>query len=131
MEYWCGSSSNGLTERWDNLDKDPSRVRLCGTQRKTTLALAPQAWPELIVTYTRDSFRSSFEPIGVAPQRYLMDSVEAALSYVKAEWHARLFSAYSINRDQLHAGGDMVGLSYGASGSYRPTDRLTVVPATA
>ncbi|MGH7230535.1 MAG: hypothetical protein ACREJU_04155 [Nitrospiraceae bacterium] len=115
-----------LTERWDNIGKDPRRPRVFGRQKRTTLAIAPPAWPELIITYARDSFWSSLEPIGVAPQRNLMDTVEAALSYDKSKWDARLFSIYSVNHDRLRLDGKSVGLTHAISGSYRPTERITI-----
>ncbi|HJU05633.1 MAG TPA: hypothetical protein VJ692_10825 [Nitrospiraceae bacterium] len=118
-----------VTERWNNLDRDPRRPRVSGTQNKTTLAIAFPAWPELSVSYARDSLWSSLEPIGVAAQRNLMNSVEAAVSFVKMKWTARLLSTYSVNIDQLREDGETVGLMHALSGSYRPTERITIAPS--
>jgi hypothetical protein len=117
-----------LTERWDNIDKDPHRIRLTGAQGKTTMAIAPPRWPELMISYARDASWSSLEPSGVAPQRHLIDTVEAALSYVKPTWTARLLSAYAFDSDQLRVTGETVGLTHAISGFYRTTNRLTIAP---
>jgi hypothetical protein len=118
-----------LTERWNNVDRDPRRPRVSGTQNKTTLAIAGPAWPELSISYARDSLWSSLEPIGVAAQRNLMDTVEAALAFAKAKWTARLLSAYSVNNDLLRGDGETVGLMHALTGSYRPSDRITIAPS--
>jgi hypothetical protein len=118
-----------LTERWNNIDKDPRRARLVGTQEKAILAIAPPAWPELTFSYARDFSSSSFEPAGVALQRTLIDTVEAALSYARARWNARLLSVYSLNTDLLRTDGRTVGLSHSLSGSYRPTQYVTIAPS--
>jgi hypothetical protein len=116
-----------LTEHWDNVDKDPRRPRISGTQEKATLAIASQAWPEMTITYARNSAWSSFEPIGVEPQRNLTDSVEAALSYARPKWQARLFSIYSVSSDRLRVEGETIGITHAVSGSYR-ANHVTIAP---
>ncbi len=117
-----------LTEHWDNVDKDPRRPRISGTQERATLAVAPRAWPEMTVTYARNSSWSSLEPVGVSPQRNLTDSVEAALSYARPKWQARLFSIYSVNSDRLRIDGETIGITHAVSGSFQTSNRVTIAP---
>ena len=86
-----------LTERWNNIEKDPRRPRVMGTQGKTTMLVTMPAWPELMISYARDSSWSPSDLSGVPPQRNFTETVEAALFYAKPTWNARLLSAYSLS----------------------------------
>jgi hypothetical protein len=116
-------------ENWTNLERDPGRPRLTGTRQTASLALAPPSWPEFNLSYARSSSASSFEPTGVAPQRTITDTLEAAVAYVKQRWKARLFTAYSFNNDLLQNNGDSIAMTHGFSTSYLATDHVTIAPS--
>lgn len=118
-----------MTERWNNITKDPRRPRITGMQESASLVIAPISWPEVSLSYARDSSSSALEPTGVLPQRSLSDTLEAALLYKRPRWEARFLSSYSLNSDRLRPNEKTIGLTYAISGLYRPTDTLTIVPS--
>lgn len=117
------------TETWNNLVKDPLFARLNQLQERVVLTLAPTAWPELSLAYSRGALASSFEPVGTAPLRTQAESLEGALAYTRPGWSARWSSSYSSDRDRLHPGIQTIGLSHSLSGSYRPNPALTLAPS--
>lgn len=117
------------TETWRNLVKDPLLARLNQIQERVALTLAPAAWPEFSLAYSRGALASSLEPVGTAPLRTQMESFEGALAYTRPSWSARWSSTYSSDRDRLHPGIQTVGLLHSLSGSYRPTAAITLAPA--
>ncbi len=67
--------------------------------------------------------------MGVVPQRKAIETLEAALSSAQSSWSAKVASTYSLNRDALHPGVDMVGMAHTFSGSYRLVNGLTITPS--
>lgn len=118
-----------VSERWNNLAKDPRRPRITGVQERASLVLAPRSWPEISLSYGHSSSISSLEPVGILPQRNFVDTLEAALFYRRPRWEARFFSSYWFSSDQLHANQRTTGLAHAVSGLYRLTDALTVTPS--
>jgi hypothetical protein len=118
-----------LSESWNNLDKDPRRSRLSQSHQRLTLMLAPPSWPELTLAYARGASASSSEPNGTAVQRGESETVEAGVSYAAGAWSTRLSSGYLVTGDLLRPGTETIGQSYSWTGSYRPTQTLSITSA--
>jgi hypothetical protein len=112
------------TAQWDKADRDPS-----WSQGKTTLAIAPPAWPEFSLSYGRHALSSAFEPSSVAAPRSVTDSVEATLAYSRTAWDARLSTIYSMQHDLLWKSGESVGVTYAIHATYRAADHVTIAPS--
>ena len=120
---------SSMTETHDNLDKEPDRSRVMHTQERMAVTVAPPAWAEVGLSYTRSFTSSSLDPLGVSPQRTRLDTLEGTVTYPRSTWQARFSSTYSLNRDWLIPGGETVGLAHALSASYSPTKALNVSPS--
>lgn len=119
---------SSLVKSHNNVDEDSRQLRLTQFLGKTSLTFAPPSWPEIGISYLRGSSSSSLEPIGVMPQRTVLDSVDASLSYRRPTWNAKVSSTFYSNIDLLRQSGETVGLAHAVSGSYRLTKSLTLNP---
>jgi hypothetical protein len=118
-----------VTQRWDNINGDPTRARNTLLEQRTALSLAPTPQlPTVTLVYARGSSATSAEPLGMAPSRNLNDMVEAALSVKRPQWDARLFSNYTLVTDRI-GDADSRGTTHGIQGTYRPSDELTIAPS--
>lgn len=133
-ELW-GEAQWGITkfrsvvgEMWNNVDLDPSFARTEQRYSRIGLALAKPSWPELSVTYARNSSVATIVPTGLLPERNHSNSIEGALAYSGLNWNARLASSYIIVADELRAGAETVALAQSISGLYRPINTLTIMP---
>ncbi|HEX2055976.1 MAG TPA: hypothetical protein VHF07_05755 [Nitrospiraceae bacterium] len=133
-ELW-GEAQWGITkfrsvvgEMWNNVDLDPSLFRTEQRYSRIGVALAQPSWPELSVTYARNSSAATIVPTGLLPERSRSNSIEGALAYSGLNWNARLASSYIVVSDELRAGAQTVALAQTISGLYRPINTLTIMP---
>jgi hypothetical protein len=113
---------------WNNVDLDPSLSRTEQRYSRLGLALAKPSWPELSVTYARNSSVATIVPTGLLPERSRSNSIEGALAYSGLNWNARLASSYIVLNDDLRAGAESIALAQTISGLYRPINTLTIMP---
>jgi hypothetical protein len=133
-ELW-GEAQWGITkfrsvvgEMWNNVDLDPSQLRIEQRYSRFGLALAKPSWPEFSLTYARSSSTSTILPAGFLPEHTRRSSIEGALAYNGLNWNARLASSYIVAADDLRAGTDNVALAQTLTGLYRPFATLTITP---
>jgi hypothetical protein len=115
-------------ERWDNINRDPSRPRITALEERASLSLVPVNWPQVMISYVHGTSTSSLEPAGTAPIRNLSDALEAAVSLARGRWDARLFTNYALVTDRQVMNGS-IGVTHGMQATYRPTARLSLTPA--
>src|SRR5215510_14528995 len=63
---------------WNNVDGETTRPRLMQTYGRMGLTLTKPLWPELTVTYSRNSLNSALESLGIIPQRIQSHTLEGA-----------------------------------------------------
>ena len=133
-EMWGEWKGNGITLRsavgqlWNNVAEDPTRPRLNQTFGRMSVGLARPSWPELSLTYARNSFSTMFEPLGIAPQRTQSHTLEGAMAYQSLRWNVRLSSSYALTSDLLRAGAESNVRMQLLSASFRPLNTFTISP---
>jgi len=115
-------------QQWNNVAGDSARSRIEQTYGRVGLGWSKPAWPSLTLTYARNSLSSTFNPIGIAPQRNHNHTLEAALAYNSARWNATLASSYIIGNDLLHNGAENHTKMQLLTASFHPLNTLTIAP---
>ncbi|MDF0674037.1 MAG: hypothetical protein P0120_06810 [Nitrospira sp.] len=136
-EIWSEWKTGWITFRhavgqtWNNVEGEVTRSRLGQTYGRVGLFLSKPLWPELSVTYSRNSLNSLFEPIGVAPQRSSNHTIEGAVTLQRPGWDIRVASSYILASDLLRsdAGSNIRAQSF--SVILRPISQLTITPVLA
>lgn len=119
---------NAVGQTWNNVEGELTRSRLEQTYGRAGLLLAKPLWPELSVTYVRNSLNSVFDPIGVAPQRSSNHGFEGAVSIHRATWDLRVASSYILASDLLSGDADSTIKAQTLSAALRPFNRLMITP---
>jgi len=133
-EIWGEWKANGITLRsavgqlWNNVAEDPTRPRLTQTFGRMSVGLARPSWPELNLTYARNSFSTMLEPLGIAPQRTQSHTLEGAVAYQSLRWNVRLSSSYALTSDLLRGGAESNVRMQLLSASFRPLNTFTISP---
>jgi hypothetical protein len=133
-EMWGEWKTNEVTLRsvvgqlWTNVAEDTARPRLVHTYGRMSAALAKPSWPELHLTYARNSFASMLEPIGVAPQHTQSHTLEGAVAYQSLRWNVRLTSSYALSSDLLRGGAESHVRMQLVSASFRPINTFSISP---
>jgi len=133
-EMWGEWKPGWLTFRsavgqlWNNLAEDTARPRLVQTYGRMSVALQKPSWPELSLTYARNSFESMLEPLGIAPQRTQSHTLEGAVAYQSLRWNVRVSSSYSLNSDLLRGGAESNVRMQLLTATFRPLNTLTISP---
>jgi len=119
---------SAIGEQWNNVAGDSTRARLEQTYQRVGLAWKRPTWPELTLTYARNSLISALEPLGVAPQRNQNHTLESALAYSGTGWNARLALSYILGSDLLRGGAGTTVRMQSLTTSFRPSNTLTISP---
>lgn len=133
-EMWGEWKANGVTFRsavgqlWNNVAEDTARPRLMQTYGRMTVGIAKPSWPELTLTYARNSFATLLEPLGVAPQRTQSHTLEGAVAYQSLRWNVRLSSSYSLTSDLLRSGAQSNVRMQLLTATFRPVNTLAISP---
>ena len=136
-EIWGEWKTSSVTIRsaigqlWNNVAGETTRPRLEQTYGRMGLALTRQSWPELSLTYARNSLSSACEPLGIVPQRTLSHTLEGAVAYQSLRWNIRLASSYALTSDRLHSGAESNVRLQLLSASFRPLNTVTIAPMLA
>ncbi len=130
-EWKSGSTTlrSAIGEQWNNVAGDSTRSRLGQTYGRVGLAWKRPTWPEVTLTYARNSLSSALEPLGIIPQRSHAHSLESALAYNGMGWNARLASSYILGSDLLRGGAETTVRMQMLTATFRPLNTLTISPA--
>lgn len=120
---------NSVGQTWNNIEGESTRSRLEHTYGRVGLLLTKPSWPELSVTYARNSLNSVFDPIGVTPQRSSHHTIEGAISIHRPSWDLRLASSYILASDLLDGGAGSNIKAQALSAVVRPINQLIIIPA--
>ena len=133
-EMWGEWRANWVTLRsvvgqwWNNVAEDRSRPRQVQTYGRMSMGFRRASWPELSLTYGRNSFSSALEPAGILPQRTQSHTLEGAVAYQSLRWNVRLSSTYALANDLLHGGTESNVRMQLLSASFRPLNTVTISP---
>ena len=119
---------SSIGQQWDNVTKDSTRSRLEQAYGRVGFAWNRPTWPEITLTYAHNSLNSSFEPLGVAPQRSHSHTLESTLAYTGISWNARLASSYILGRDLLRGESEYTVRMQMFTANFRPLNTLTITP---
>jgi hypothetical protein len=122
---------NAVGQTWNNVEGEAIRSRLEQTYGRVGLFLSRPLWPELSVTYARNSLNSALDPIGVAPQRSANHTIEGAVTLQRPGWDIRFASSYILASDLLRGDADSNIRAQTLSAILRPVSALTIAPALA
>jgi hypothetical protein len=130
-EYAAGAARfrSAFGQSWNNVDGDPTQLRLTQTYSRVGMTLVRPRWPELSLTYTRASLLNAPAFGGTPVLRAASHALETAVAYTKPTWHARLVSSYMVSDQQLPGMRDTKGVAESFTVSYRPSNTLTIMPA--
>jgi hypothetical protein len=133
-EMWGEWKTSGITLRsavgqlWNNVAGDASRSRLTQTYGRMSMGLARPTWPELTLTYARNSLSSMFEPLGITPQHTQSHTLEGAVAYQSLRWNVRLASSYALTSDLLRGGAESNVRMQLLTATFRPLNTFTISP---
>ncbi|WP_447987205.1 hypothetical protein [Nitrospira sp. Nam74] len=133
QEVWSEWSStilkvrSGITQRWDNLLKDPTRPRNNTLEHRTGITLAKPDWPQLNLSYIHDDYGTSLIPENTARTRTGVDRYETSLQFTRHAWSGKITSSYFTATD-LQQAMRTSGQTYALQIDYRPSDRLAITP---
>ncbi len=136
-EIWSEWKTEWITFRhavgqtWNNVEGEVTRSRLEQTYGQVGLFLSKPLWPELSVTYSRNSLNSAFEPIGVARQRSSNHTIEGAVTLQRPGWDLRVASSYILASDLLSSNADSNIRAQSILVILRPVNQLTITPVLA
>ncbi len=122
---------NAVGQAWNNVEGEATRSRLQQTYGQVGLFLSKPLWPELSVSYSRNSLNSVFEPIGMAPQRSSNHTIEGAVTLQRPGWDIRFASSYILASDLLRSDTDSNIRAQTLSAILRPINTLTITPVFA
>jgi hypothetical protein len=133
-EMWGEWKTSGIVLRsavgqlWNNVAEDASRPRLTQTYGRMSMGYTRPTWPELTLTYARNSFSSMFEPLGITPQHTQSHTLEGAVAYQSLRWNVRLASSYALTSDLLRGGAESNVRMQLLTATFRPLNTLTISP---
>ncbi len=116
-------------QTWNNVEGESTRSRLEQTYGRAGLLLNMPSWPELSVTYARNSVNSMLDPIGAAAQRSSNHTIEGAVFIHRPRWDLRLASSYILASDLLRDDLESNIRAQTFSAVLRPIDTLVITPA--
>ena len=119
---------SAIGQLWNNVAGDTTRPRMAQAYERMGFTVARPSWPEVSLTYSRNSFTSELEPLGVLPQRIQSHTLEGAVAYQRMRWNVRLASSYSFSSDLLRGGAESNVRMQLLSASFRPLNTVTLIP---
>jgi hypothetical protein len=119
---------SAIGRQWNNVAGDATRSRVEQTYGRVGLAWKRPTWPELTLTYARNSLSSALEPLGITSQRSYNHTLESALAYAGTGWNARLASSYILGSDLLHRGAETTARMQMITAAFRPLNTLAISP---
>ena len=119
---------NSIGQTWNNVEGESTRSRLEQTYGRVGLLLDTPSWPELSVTYARNSLNSVLDPVGVTPQRSSNHVLEGAIAMHRPTWDLRLASSYILANDLFNGEADSTVKAQTLSAVIRPITSLTITP---
>ncbi len=122
---------NAVGQTWNNVEGEATRPRLEQTYGRVGLLLNMPSWPELSVTYARNSLNSMFEPVGITPQRSSNHTLEGAVALRRPSWDLRFASSYILANDLLRGEADSSIRAQTLAAILRPINTLTITPILA
>lgn len=122
---------NAVGQTWNNVEGEATRSRLEQTYGRVGLFLSKPLWPELSVSYSRNSLNSVFEPIGMAPQRSSNHTIEGAVTLQRPGWDIGFASSYILASDLLRSSTNSNVRAQTISAILRPINQLTITPVFA
>jgi hypothetical protein len=122
---------SAIGQLWNNVEGEATRPRLIQTYGRMGITFAKPLWPELTVSYSRNSLNSALEPLGITPQRIQSHTLEGAVAYQKLRWNVRLASSYSFNNDLLRGAAESNVRMQLFSATFRPLNTVTLAPMVA
>lgn len=123
------SIRSAVGRQWNNVAADPTRSRLDQTYGRISLSWNKPVWPSFAVTYSENTMKSQYDPVGAIPQAVNNHTLEAVLGYQTTRWTASLSSSYSLGTDLLRNGSDSRVTAETLTTSFRPFNTLTIAPA--
>ena len=133
QEVWSEWSStifhvrSGITQRWDNLLRDPTRPRNNTLEHRAGMTLVKPQWPQLNLSYIHDDYGSSPVPGNTARTRTGVDRYETSLDFTRYAWSGKVTSSYFTATD-LQQAMRTSGQTYALQIDYRPSSRLAITP---
>lgn len=133
QEVWSEWSStilkvrSAITQRWDNLLRDPTRPRNNTLEHKAGITLAKPHWPQLNLSYIHDDYGTSLVPENTARTRTGVDRYETSLHFTRHAWSGTITSSYFTATD-LQQAVRTSGQTYALQIDYRPSVRLVITP---
>ena len=129
-EYVAGIARfrSALGQTWNNVQEDPTQLRLMQRYGRLGVTLARPGWPELSLLYTRGSLFNAAASGSAAGSHTASHTIEAAFAYTKPTWHARLVSSYMLSDSRLPGMRNTTGVTESFTLSYRPSNTLTIMP---
>jgi hypothetical protein len=119
---------NAFGQTWNNVEGESTRPRLEQIYGRVGLLLNMPS-VELSVTYARSSLNSTFEPIGIAPQRSSNHTLEGAVAFQRPNWDIRFISSYILAIDRLRGETDGRIRAQTLVAILRPINTMTITPA--
>lgn len=133
QEVWSEWSStifhvrSGITQRWDNLLRDPTRPCNNTLEHRAGMTLVKPQWPQLNLSYIHDDYGSSPVPGNTARTRTGLDRYETSLDFTRYAWSGKVTSSYFTATD-LQQAMRTSGQTYALQIDYRPSSRLAITP---
>ncbi|HKN86032.1 MAG TPA: hypothetical protein VJV04_04185 [Nitrospiraceae bacterium] len=118
---------SALSQRWNNINRDPTRPRNETVQRKTSITAAQPNWPELAVSYTHDDYGTAFLPSGTSVMNTQIDRFETSLQYGKQLFSAKFMTSYFMAQD-LQQSMRADGKTYAVQLGYHPFAHVDIIP---
>jgi hypothetical protein len=127
--YGVARVRSTVGQTWNNVNGDPTQLRLMQAYNKVALTLLRPQWPELTLTYIKASLVNGLISGGTPTQRAATDTLQAAVAYTRPSWQVRLASSYITSNNQLAGTRNTTGVAELLTASYRPLNTLTIMPS--
>jgi hypothetical protein len=118
---------SALSQRWNNINRDPSRPRNETLQRKASLTATQPNWPEFAFSYTHDDYGTGFVTDATQVMNTGIDRFETSLQYGRQLFSAKLITSYFTAKDvqqSLRANGQTYAVQFG----YHPFTHVEIIP---
>lgn len=118
---------SALSQRWNNINQDPTRPRNETLQRKASLIATQPNWPELAFSYTHDDYGTVFLPPATQAVDTGIDRFETSLQYGRKLFSAKFITSYFTAKDvqqSMRANGQTYALQFG----YHPFAHVEIIP---